>query len=129
MCRRSTPARLSEARWAATIARLIGEGELPMRADAKVAAWEAITGFGRPATRGSLLGRGIPLAGRTTGHGDGATRRAAPLETPNREPKVDPYRQVEDTLNSDCCAQPPSARVVPSIVRVPLTSAVYPDSL
>jgi hypothetical protein len=41
MSRRSTPDRLHQARRAATVARLIGEGELPDRAEAVVAAWEA----------------------------------------------------------------------------------------
>lgn len=49
MSRRSTPARLSDARRAATVNRLIGEGELPERAEAKAAAWEAQTASdGRP---------------------------------------------------------------------------------
>lgn len=49
MPRRSTPSRLSDARRAATIARLTGEGALPTRAEAKVAAWEARTASdGRP---------------------------------------------------------------------------------
>ena len=49
MSRRSTPERLSYARRAATIARLISAGELPDRAEAKVAAWEARTApDGRP---------------------------------------------------------------------------------
>ncbi len=39
MSRCSTPARLSDARRAATVARLIGEGELPTRAETRVAAW------------------------------------------------------------------------------------------
>lgn len=41
MSRRSTPARLNDARRAATVARLIGEGQLQARAESKVAAWEA----------------------------------------------------------------------------------------
>ena len=49
MSRRSTPERLYAAGRAATIARLIGDGEPPDRAEAKVAAWEARnTAPGRP---------------------------------------------------------------------------------
>lgn len=49
MSRRSTPARLYNAHRTATINRLIGEGELPARAEARVAAWEARTApDGRP---------------------------------------------------------------------------------
>lgn len=49
MSRRSTPQKLSDARRAATIARLISAGELPERAEAAVAAWEARTAQdGRP---------------------------------------------------------------------------------
>jgi hypothetical protein len=40
MSRRSTPERLHQARRAANVNRLIGEGELPDRAEAIVAAWE-----------------------------------------------------------------------------------------
>jgi hypothetical protein len=40
MARRSTPERLDQARRAATVARLIGKGELPERAEALVVAWE-----------------------------------------------------------------------------------------
>lgn len=47
MSRRSTPARLAAARRAATINRPIGEGELPTRAEAKVAASEARTDAGQ----------------------------------------------------------------------------------
>ena len=43
MSRRSTPERLYTAHRAATINRLISDGELPDRAEAKVAAWEART--------------------------------------------------------------------------------------
>lgn len=43
MSRRSTPDRLYTAHRAATINRLIGEGELPDRAEAKVTAWETRT--------------------------------------------------------------------------------------
>jgi hypothetical protein len=49
MSRRSTPERLYAAGRAATINRLIGTGELPDRAEAQVAAWEAQTAQdGRP---------------------------------------------------------------------------------
>lgn len=41
MSRRSTPERLHAARRAATVARLIGEGVSPDRAEAQVGAWEA----------------------------------------------------------------------------------------
>ena len=41
MSRRSTPERRYQARRAATVARLIGEGELPERAEALAVAWEA----------------------------------------------------------------------------------------
>lgn len=41
MSRRSTPARLEEARRAGFRNRLIGSGMLPDRADAAMAAWEA----------------------------------------------------------------------------------------
>jgi hypothetical protein len=41
MSRRSTPERLHAARRAAALARLISDGELPERADAALAAWEA----------------------------------------------------------------------------------------
>jgi hypothetical protein len=41
MARRSTPERLDEARRAGTLTRLIGEGELPERAEALLVAWEA----------------------------------------------------------------------------------------
>lgn len=41
MARRSTPERLHHAGRAATVARLIAEGELPDRAQQLVAAWEA----------------------------------------------------------------------------------------
>ena len=47
MSRRSTPERLYIAHRTATINRLIGDGELPDRAEAKVAVWEA-----RPALEG-----------------------------------------------------------------------------
>jgi hypothetical protein len=40
MSRRSTPERLHEARRAGTLNRLIGEGELPDRAEALLVAWE-----------------------------------------------------------------------------------------
>jgi hypothetical protein len=40
MSRRSTPERLNAARRAATLARLIGDGELPDRAEAWIARWE-----------------------------------------------------------------------------------------
>lgn len=43
MSRRSTPQKLSDARRAATLARLISAGELPDRAEAAIAAWEART--------------------------------------------------------------------------------------
>ena len=47
--RRSTPERLYQAHRSATLARLISAGELPDRAEAKVAAWEAMTADdGRP---------------------------------------------------------------------------------
>jgi hypothetical protein len=49
MSRRSTPERLSDARRAATLARLVSAGELPDRAEARIAAWEAWTAHdGRP---------------------------------------------------------------------------------
>jgi hypothetical protein len=41
MSRRADPERIHEARRAATIERLVGEGELRDRAEALVAAWEA----------------------------------------------------------------------------------------
>jgi hypothetical protein len=41
MSRRSTPERLHEARRAATIERLVGDGELRERAERLVALWEA----------------------------------------------------------------------------------------
>ena len=41
MSRRSTPERLHHARRAATIERLVGEGELRERAESLVATWEA----------------------------------------------------------------------------------------
>jgi hypothetical protein len=41
--RRSTPERLDAARRAATLARLVGAGELPERAEAWLARWEAET--------------------------------------------------------------------------------------
>lgn len=47
MSRRSDPARIETARRAATIARLISDGELPDRAAAWVARWE-LTVTGRP---------------------------------------------------------------------------------
>jgi hypothetical protein len=40
MSRRSTPERLHNARRAANIERLVGEGELRERAEALVASWE-----------------------------------------------------------------------------------------
>jgi hypothetical protein len=40
MSRRSTPERLDAARRAATLNRLIGDGELPARAEASLVAWE-----------------------------------------------------------------------------------------
>jgi hypothetical protein len=40
LSRRSTPERLHAARREATLRRLIGEGELPDRAEAWIAAWE-----------------------------------------------------------------------------------------
>ncbi|MBA2380825.1 MAG: hypothetical protein H0V73_01825 [Chloroflexi bacterium] len=43
MSRRSTPDRLSDARRAALVNRLIGAGELPTRAEAMVGAWERAT--------------------------------------------------------------------------------------
>jgi hypothetical protein len=49
MARRSDPARIAAARRAAAIARLVGAGELPERAAASVARWEAANG--RPADR------------------------------------------------------------------------------
>jgi hypothetical protein len=49
MSRRSTPERLDEARRAGTLNRLIGEGELPGRAEALLVEWERIaTAAGRP---------------------------------------------------------------------------------
>lgn len=49
MSRRSTPDRLAFARRSALVNRLIGEGELPHRAEARVADWEAKTATdGRP---------------------------------------------------------------------------------
>lgn len=48
MSRRSTPERIYAAQRAGVVQRLTGEGELPDRAEAKVAAWEARTvGDGR----------------------------------------------------------------------------------
>lgn len=41
MSRRSTPARLEQARRSATLARLVSAGMLPDRAAAALAAWEA----------------------------------------------------------------------------------------
>jgi hypothetical protein len=41
MPRRSTPERLDAARRAATLARLIGDGELPDRAEGWIARWES----------------------------------------------------------------------------------------
>jgi hypothetical protein len=41
MARRSTPERLHAARRAATVARLIGEGELPCRANELADLWVA----------------------------------------------------------------------------------------
>jgi len=41
MSRRSTPERLHEVRRAGIVARLIADGEVPARAEALVAAWEA----------------------------------------------------------------------------------------
>jgi hypothetical protein len=40
MSRRSTPERLDAARREATLRRLIGEGELPDRAEAWIGEWE-----------------------------------------------------------------------------------------
>jgi hypothetical protein len=40
MSRRSTPQRLHAVRRAATVARLVGEGELGDRAESLVASWE-----------------------------------------------------------------------------------------
>ena len=49
MSRRSTPERLSQARRAATLARLVSAGELPERAATRLDAYEAMTtGDGRP---------------------------------------------------------------------------------
>jgi hypothetical protein len=42
MSRRSTPERLDAARRAAALARLIGDGELPDRAEDWIARWESI---------------------------------------------------------------------------------------
>ena len=44
MSRRSTPDRIYAARRAATIARLVGDGQLRDRAEALVARWEAVAG-------------------------------------------------------------------------------------
>jgi hypothetical protein len=41
MSRRSTPERLDAARRAATLARLIADGELPDRAEGWIARWES----------------------------------------------------------------------------------------
>jgi hypothetical protein len=41
MSRRSTPERIETARRAAALARLISDGELPERAEALLAAWDA----------------------------------------------------------------------------------------
>ena len=41
MSRRADPERIHAARREATLRRLIGEGELPERAEARIAAWEA----------------------------------------------------------------------------------------
>lgn len=41
MSRRPSPERLSDARRAATLARLVSAGELPERAEAALTAWEA----------------------------------------------------------------------------------------
>jgi hypothetical protein len=43
MSRRSTPERFYQAHRSGTVQRLLGEGELPQRAEALVAAWEAAT--------------------------------------------------------------------------------------
>jgi hypothetical protein len=49
MSRRSTPERIDEARRAATRNRLIGDGEVPERAEVWIARWEAIADTdGRP---------------------------------------------------------------------------------
>jgi hypothetical protein len=64
MSRRSTPERLHEARRAANVQRLIGEGELPDRAEALVAAREAQpdqAGVERAARTGRPDGRAWPL--------------------------------------------------------------------
>lgn len=66
MSRRSTPARLSDARRAATVNRLTGEGELPTRAEAKVAAWEARTASDERPRDGAYWGRGGALDRRSS---------------------------------------------------------------
>ena len=53
MSRRSTPEGLSDARRAATLARLISSGELPDRAEARIAEYEATTAEDEAARRRS----------------------------------------------------------------------------
>ena len=49
MARRSTPERLHAARRAATMQRLMSEGELPAEAEAWIGRWEAVADAeGRP---------------------------------------------------------------------------------
>jgi len=70
MSRRSTPERIYQASRAGTLTRLIGQGELPERAEALVAAWEARG----PTTGSNATGAG----GRRRGSGSrryGARRR------------------------------------------------------
>jgi len=54
MSRRADPERIDAARRAAAFARLIGEGELPERAEARIVAWErAAAAEGRACDRAS----------------------------------------------------------------------------
>jgi hypothetical protein len=52
MSRRADPERIHEARRAATVERLVGEGEIRSRAEGLVARWEAMAATeGRPHDR------------------------------------------------------------------------------
>lgn len=61
MSRRSTPERLYIAHRTATINRLIGNGESPDRAEAKVSAWEQETSADNGARGGSYWDRAYVL--------------------------------------------------------------------
>jgi hypothetical protein len=78
MSRRSPPERLDAARRAATLARLIGDGELPGPAEAALVAWERQSADQRPRASWWVDGR-IPLDLQGTRHGTALPNLSGPL--------------------------------------------------